>query len=362
MSSFLIEKFEKNINLTIDIVDQNLLNHICISILSKNEKESVLFLIQNDKIHTSLSLNLFEFIVNNKFFDLFLQLDFNKYNIHINDDYALRMASRNGHIEAVKFLVKKGSKIHTQDDYALRWSSHNGHIEVIKFLVENDANIHAQDDCSLRWASKYGYLEVVKFLIENGANIHADDDCALNWSIKFGYIDVVKFLIENGADIRKINDNTLIFSSQYKNIDVIKFLIQSDIEYFKNNKLIIQIVLKHKLTEFYQIFDINTDISLIKNDIFNQIKNIECVDFSSDDYFYFFNVLVTNNIELLQIIFDKIKNKDDLLNLYNKISFLFDENTKNKFIILYKNEKLKEIKRLFNELNFKLNELNNFSL
>ena len=94
-------------------------------------------------------------------------------------------------------------------------------------------------------------------------------DCALKWSSKFGYIDVVKFLIENGADVRKIDDNTLIFSSEYKNIDVIKFLIQSDIEYFKNNKIIIPIILKHKLTEFYQIFDISDDTLQIKNHIFN---------------------------------------------------------------------------------------------
>ena len=72
--------------------------------------------------------------------------------------------------------------------------------------------------------------------------------------------------------------------------------------------------------------------------------------------------MVTNNTELLQKIFDKIQNKDELLNVYNKISFLFEENTKNKFILLYRNEKLKEIILLFNELNFKVNELNNFIL
>ena len=29
------------------------------------------------------------------------------------------------------------------DDYALRWASENGHLEVVKYLVENKANIHA---------------------------------------------------------------------------------------------------------------------------------------------------------------------------------------------------------------------------
>ena len=31
------------------------------------------------------------------------------------------------------------------NDYALRWASENGHLEVVKYLVENKANIHADE-------------------------------------------------------------------------------------------------------------------------------------------------------------------------------------------------------------------------
>jgi len=46
---------------------------------------------------------------------------------------------------------------------ALKIASKNGYFEIVKFLVENGANIHPEDDYSLRWASKNGYFEIVKF-------------------------------------------------------------------------------------------------------------------------------------------------------------------------------------------------------
>ena len=65
-------------------------------------------------------------------------------------------------------------------------------MEVVKYLVENHgANIHAGDDWALRMASKYGRLEVVKYLVEHGANIHADYDEALRWLVN---MDIWKLL------------------------------------------------------------------------------------------------------------------------------------------------------------------------
>ena len=65
------------------------------------------------------------------------------------------------------FLAKNEWNIHAQDDYALRWASENGHTEVVKILIEAGANIHADDDCALRWASENGHTEVVNLLIKN---------------------------------------------------------------------------------------------------------------------------------------------------------------------------------------------------
>jgi FOG: Ankyrin repeat len=49
---------------------------------------------------------------------------------------SLFMASQNGHLEVVEYLVEKGADIHTEDDEALCWASTNDHLEVVKYLVE----------------------------------------------------------------------------------------------------------------------------------------------------------------------------------------------------------------------------------
>ena len=214
MSSFLYSKISGNIskeslNAIVEITDDKILESILKFILSLEDKNTVLFLIKNDKIPKSMSDDLFKFIIKNNFWEMFLDLDYNKFDIHTKDDFILRKISSEGCIDIVKFLVENGANIHSQDDYALRKSSERGYIEVVKFLVENGANIHAENEEALICASENGHIDVVKFLVKNGANIHEIDDLALLSSIWKGNIEVVKFLVENGANIHTWDDEVL---------------------------------------------------------------------------------------------------------------------------------------------------------
>jgi ankyrin repeat protein len=316
MSSFLISQLKKNLskenlNFILSITDEKILNDVSKFILSKNNKDAVLFLIENDKITKDKSLELFAFIRINNYWDMFLNLDFTKFDIHADNDYALR------------------------------WSSQNGHVEVVKFLIEKGANIHVDSDQILRLSSQYGRIELIKFLIENGADIHAKNDYALKWSSRNGHIEVVKILLN------------------------------SDLEYFSKNLKAIEIVKKHKLEEFYKKFGITIEEILLikpiqsKDNIMKYIsshdleslKKCDEFDFSMDDYYYFFESLLFNNIEINQTIFDFIKNKEDLNNIFTKISCYFNDETKNKYHELFKNFKLNEIKHQLEKLKDKLLKL-----
>ena len=114
-----------------------------------------------------------------------------------------------GYWEVFKFLVKNGVIISMDDDYALRLASRNGHLEVVKFLVENGADIHTYGDYALQVAADKGDLKMVKFSVGYGANVRADDDWAFRVAAENGHLEVVKFLVENGADPSVLDRSTL---------------------------------------------------------------------------------------------------------------------------------------------------------
>jgi len=146
-------------------------------------------------------------------------------DIHEENDYALRFAALNGHLEVVKYLVQLGANIHADNDYALRWSALNGHLEVLKYLVQLGANIHAENDYALRFAAGKGHLEVLKYLISLGADIHAYHDFALRWAAGNGHLEVVKYLVQQGADIHANHEEALIWSENNKHIEVYNELL-----------------------------------------------------------------------------------------------------------------------------------------
>ena len=111
-------------------------------------------------------------------------------NFRVLDNWAVRYASENGHLEVVKYLVEKDSDFQVGDNHAVRFASRNGHLEVVKYLVENGADFRADDNYSIRCASLCGRLEVVKYLVEKGEpeNLISNDardyirQCKILWS------------------------------------------------------------------------------------------------------------------------------------------------------------------------------------
>jgi hypothetical protein len=80
------------------------------------------------------------------------------------------------------------------------------------------------------------------------------------------------------------------------------------------------------------------------------IKKCNEFDFSKKQYYYFFKALELNNYEILKVIFDFIENKQELKDYIDNISFVFDENIKNNYKKLYKNDEIEKIKTKIDEL------------
>jgi len=145
-------------------------------------------------------------------------------DIHVNNDFILRMASTNGYLDIVKYLISQGANIHSSNDYVLCCASYRGHLDVVKCLIEHGADIHARNDLALVWASMSGHIEIVKYLVEQGADIHAENDQALRWASEKGHLEIVKYLVEQGADVHACNDEALCWALDAGHKEIVKFL------------------------------------------------------------------------------------------------------------------------------------------
>lgn len=114
---------------------------------------------------------------------------------------ALTCACEKGHFETVELLVNKGANIHIYDEYPLRVACGYGRFDIVKLLLKNGANIHAKNDNSIIRAACNGHTETVKLLLENGADIHAGNESALYYAILNNEIDIVEYLLKNGARV-----------------------------------------------------------------------------------------------------------------------------------------------------------------
>lgn len=62
-----------------------------------------------------------------------------------------------------------------------------GQLPVVKYVKEKGFDIHIDDELPLKLASNFGKLEIVKYLVELGANIHASEDVSLIFASTFGH-------------------------------------------------------------------------------------------------------------------------------------------------------------------------------
>src|SRR5581483_5875567 len=93
-------------------------------------------------------------IVAHGYLDIYLWLcEKNIINCKNIRNKALIIASENGKLEMVKYLIKEGANVHFYDDEAIMIAAQNGHLETVKYLIDKGAKIHAGNESPLRFAS-----------------------------------------------------------------------------------------------------------------------------------------------------------------------------------------------------------------
>ena len=189
---------------------------------------------------------------------------------------ALTIAARDGHMEAVQFLIDKGSIIsedtllvasmsatgstdivkllqlaqmkqakpktreNNKEDSQLLKASHKGNLNKVNASLTDGADPNALDGLDttpLRWAARGGFYNIVSLLLETGADVNQQSSTgwtALMESVIEGSIEVVELLIENGADVNArtyVDASSLYFATEQGYENIIDYLKDHNAEY-----------------------------------------------------------------------------------------------------------------------------------
>jgi len=98
--------------------------------------------------------------------DLMILLSYKSTKMNNDLNESLIEAARRNDLPAVKHLLSLGADIHTEDDYPLRVAAGEGHLEIVKFLIENGATVKRGWSSAPFLAALGGHWDVVNYLKE----------------------------------------------------------------------------------------------------------------------------------------------------------------------------------------------------
>jgi len=148
-------------------------------------------------------------------------------NIHVENDYALTWAAKNGYLDIVKYLVSKGADVNCS---AILHAARQGHLSIVTYLIECGVT-SALKAKALGWVNSGSIspqmkLQMVKYLVEQGADIHLEAEWALRDAAADGLLHIVKYLHSCGADLHANQEGALENAIFHNHLDVVKYLIE----------------------------------------------------------------------------------------------------------------------------------------
>ncbi|XP_063924016.1 ankyrin-1-like [Zophobas morio] len=127
----------------------------------------------------------------------------------------LAIASSNGHLAVVEYLLELGAGIDDIDKNGrtpLYTASENGHEKIVECLVECGVEIdlaNKNGETPLYVAAEKGHEKTVKFLVQYGAEINRASkygDTPLHAASSKGHEKIVEYLMQFGAEINRADD------------------------------------------------------------------------------------------------------------------------------------------------------------
>jgi len=131
--------------------------------------------------------------------------------------YLFRIAICRGHLEIFKYFVDEQlvNILHEDRKISLvTLASSCNQLESVKFLIQEGADLHKGDESALITATEAGHFSLVQYLLHEGANIHAQEEGALRSALEKGHFLLVLYLVRQGADIHNPKVEELLVTAQ----------------------------------------------------------------------------------------------------------------------------------------------------
>lgn len=113
-------------------------------------------------------------------------------------------------------------KLYREDlDPLLVLASRDGNLLSVRYLVEFGADVNFDKSRAIYWACRFGHLEIVEFLVSSGSNISIGSFVTACGN---GHLDVVKYLT-SVAKKRSGYKQALTLASWNEQTEVVKYLI-----------------------------------------------------------------------------------------------------------------------------------------
>jgi hypothetical protein len=131
-------------------------------------------------------------------------------NIHSWSGF-LYWAALNGRLKIVKYLLDAGIDVNIHidgrlDGAAINAASRNRHLNVVRYLVLHGADPRGNAKTIIRGAAVSGDLKLLKFFVDKcGLDPHIDNDAAVRLASEHNHFNIVKYLVLHGAPTTNIS-------------------------------------------------------------------------------------------------------------------------------------------------------------
>eukprot|EP00026_Physarum_polycephalum_P007585 Phypoly_transcript_07648.p1 GENE.Phypoly_transcript_07648~~Phypoly_transcript_07648.p1 ORF type:complete len:487 (+),score=88.56 Phypoly_transcript_07648:95-1555(+) len=154
---------------------------------------------------------------------------------------ALSLAAKNGNLDIVRFLLKKGANARRYEGMSsppLFNACRAGHVEVARKLLKYEADPEGATTIGnkttpLIIAAKHGSVEITQMLIDHGANVNTarmDSVTPIFMAAQENHVEVLKMLIKAGANVDACTDDDatpLFMAAQEGHAESVEILLQN---------------------------------------------------------------------------------------------------------------------------------------